>query len=52
MVTRIATTTRRIVASALICGLTPRRTLEKITIGSVVDAGPDGEARDDEIVER
>ena len=28
------------VASALICGLTPSRTLEKITIGNVVDAGP------------
>ena len=40
------------VASALICGLTPRRTLEKITIGKVVEAGPGGEAGDDEIVER
>src|SRR6202011_2684800 len=29
------------VASALICGLTPRRTLEKITMGSVVEDGPE-----------
>ena len=30
-----------IVASALTTGLTPKRTLEKITIGSVLEPGPD-----------
>jgi putrescine transport system permease protein len=29
------------VASALISGLTPRRTLEKMSIGNVVEPGPD-----------
>ena len=40
--TSIANVTRmRMVARALIFGLTPRRTLEKTTIGKVVDCGPD-----------
>ena len=30
-----------IVASALMSGLTPRRTFEKITIGSVLEPGPE-----------
>src|SRR5271156_4784666 len=34
------TTATKTLASALISGLTPRRTFEKITIGKVVAAGP------------
>src|SRR6516162_7956076 len=38
--TSSATRLTKIVASALICGLTPRRTLEKITIGRVEEEEP------------
>ena len=39
--TPTATMAIMMVASALISGLTPSRTLEKITIGSVVEPGPE-----------
>ena len=45
------TTVMMMVASALMSGLTPRRTFEKITIGSVLRRAGD-EARDHQVVER
>ena len=50
---RTASTTPTIsVASALISGVTPSRTLEKIIIGSVLVDGPAAKARDHQIIQR